>query len=631
MSLKPLKTSLQVDMNGNAVDRVNRLSTALANAGKAGSYGLGLWHKTTVLAGQTFDKLANRYTAFVTGVAGSMAVRGAAQMETRLEQLGIVADKSTAYMQKLNEQMLRVSQKRHINIDPSELFSAVEQISAKTGELSVAEDNLENIAMVISATGASGEDVGSLFSNIFEKFNVRDSRQMLEVIDALANQGKMGAFELRDLATQGERIISAYAAMGRTGKAAAVEMGTMMQLGRKGVGSTEQAATAFEAVVRNLTDPKMINNLKNVGINVKDVNGQFRAIPEIIKEIVVKADGDVTRLGAVFDTFSLRMVNPIAIAYNQAIKEGKTAKEAFEAMNELMKVDSNGAGILSDSERMAKTFAASVVSLKSAWNGFANRNLAEPINRLANAINRFSPEQVDAFFKNAARGAAVLGTIIAGYKLKQGIGSIINFFKPGQKGVVGGVGGLLGLSSPSAPVPVYVVNSAALGGAGAVTDMLSGGKGKAGRMAGFLAKHQRLAALARFGGKALRVGGIAGVGYSLYSMAQAENKAELGSGAGAIIGGLIGSLVGPAGTVIGMGIGNYLGEKIGAMFDKQPEVLAAANAKNREEQINRNEIKIDLGINPATGAVELKGYEDKSPLGSFTDLDLSVGGNYVGG
>lgn len=147
-----------------------------------------------------------------------MAVKGAAAMETRLEQLGIVADRSKTEMQQLNEQIYRVAQERNINIDPSQLLSAVEQITAKTGELSVAEDNLKNIAMVISATGAGGEDVGSLFSNIFEKFNVKDSKEMLEIIDALANQGKMGAFELRDLATQGERIISAYAAMGRTGK-----------------------------------------------------------------------------------------------------------------------------------------------------------------------------------------------------------------------------------------------------------------------------------------------------------------------------------------------------------------------------------------------------------------------------
>lgn len=153
---------------------------------------------------------------------------------------------------------------------------------------------------------------------------------MLEIIDALANQGKMGAFELRDLATQGERIISAYAAMGRTGKEAALEMGTMMQLARKGTGSTEQSATAFEAVVRNLTNPKLIKNLKSVGISVKDVNGNFRAMPDIIKDIVIKTNGDTTKLGLIFDEFAKRAVNPIAIAYNQAKKREKAPLKLFK-------------------------------------------------------------------------------------------------------------------------------------------------------------------------------------------------------------------------------------------------------------------------------------------------------------
>ncbi len=629
MSLKKLKTVVQIDLNGNVLEKTNRLSTTFAAAGKAGSYSMALLNKTTAAFGQGLDKLSNRYTAFITGAAGGMAVRGAAALETRLEQLGIVADKSGVYMQKLNERMLQISQKRHINIDPSQLLSAVEQISAKTGELSVAEENLENIAMVISATGAGGEDVGSLFSNIFEKFNVKDAKEMLGVIDALANQGKMGAFELRDLATQGERIISAYAAMGRTGKQAAVEMGTMMQLGRKGVGSTEQAATAFEAVVRNLTDPKVMANLKSVGINVKDAGGNFRAIPDIIKEIVIKADGETEELGKVFDTFAQRMINPIAIAFNQAKKEGKTTAEAFAAMTDLMEVSSTGESVMADSARMAKTFEASVVSLKSALTGFANRNLAEPISKLANALNSISPEQMDKFFSNFAKGAALLGTVVAGYKLSQGIGSVINFFKPG-KGGIAGVGGNL-LSGIRTPVPVYVVNGGAFGAMGAAADMVAGGKGKAGMFAQFLSKHQKLAKIVAFGGKALKVGGYAGMAYSAYQMFAAENKAQLGAGAGTIIGGIIGSLGGPLGIAAGAYIGDYLGEKIGMMFDKQPEVIAKAEAKRREEIINRSEVKIDLGINPKTGAVELAGFEEKSPSGGLADLDLSVGGVYVGG
>ena len=83
------------------LDKVSRLNTEFARVGKSGSYGMQLWTKTTAALGAGLDKLSNRYTAFLTSAAGGLAIRGAAALETRLEQLGIVADKSGAYMQKL--------------------------------------------------------------------------------------------------------------------------------------------------------------------------------------------------------------------------------------------------------------------------------------------------------------------------------------------------------------------------------------------------------------------------------------------------------------------------------------------------------------------------------------------------
>ncbi len=554
--------------------------------GQTGSRSMMMFSKSLTAVDNLSGHLSNRYAAIITGATTAFTIKNAAAMETRLEQLGIVADRSKVEMQQLNEQIYRVAQKRNINIDPSQLLSAVEQITAKTGELSVAEDNLENIAMVISATGAGGEDVGSLFSNIFEKFNVKDSKEMLEIIDALANQGKMGAFELRDLATQGERIISAYAAMGRTGKEAALEMGTMMQLARKGTGSTEQSATAFEAVVRNLTNPKLIKNLKSVGISVKDVNGNFRAMPDIIKDIVVKTNGDTTKLGLIFDEFAKRAVNPIAIAYNQARKEGKSTAEAFSAMNELMKVNSDGASIMSDSARMAATLESSITSLKTAWTGFANRNLAEPIQKLANALNRIQPQQLDKWLQTAGKIAVTVGALAVANKARHGILGIMDFFSAGKKG---GTSSALGaLAANGRPIPVYVVNGGALGAAGLADgmDMFGGGKsGKFGKVGRFLARHRGLAKAVQYGGKALKYGGkalgVAGMAYSAYELTQAQNSTQLGGSIGTIAGGLIGSIGGPLGMVAGAYIGNYLGEKIGGLFDKLPEENAKALESER--------------------------------------------------
>ena len=415
-----MKASLVLTLQGNVVQQARQFAEGFRALSTNGRTQMALLSRGVKSFSDGLDALGNKYTGMLTGAAGAAALRSAGGMESRLERLGIVADRSKKEMQRLNDEIFKVSQDRKINVDSSEVLSAIEQITAKTGDMAVAEENLKNIAMVLSATGASGDDVGSLFSNIFEKFNIRDSQEMLETIDALANQGKMGAFELRDLATQGERIISAYAAMGRTGKEAAIEMGTMMQLGRKGTGSTEQAATAFEALVRNLTDNRIIKKLRSIGVTVKDSSGNFRAIPDIVQDIIVRTKGNTTKLGAIFDEFARRAVNPIAIAYQQALREGKSAKEAFEQLQNLMSVDTSGQSIIGDSERMAQTFEASVNSLKDALRYFANTNLAEPIAKLAQAINGIDGAQVQKYLDMGLKAAKYLAIAWGANKLIRG-------------------------------------------------------------------------------------------------------------------------------------------------------------------------------------------------------------------
>lgn len=574
---KKMKASLVLTLQGNVVQQARQFAEGFRALSTNGRTQMALLSRGVKSFSDGLDALGNKYTGMLTGAAGAAALRSAGGMESRLERLGIVADRSKKEMQKLNDEIFKVSQDRKINVDSSEVLSAIEQIAAKTGDMAVAEENLKNIAMVLSATGASGDDVGSLFSNIFEKFNIRDSQEMLETIDALANQGKMGAFELRDLATQGERIISAYAAMGRTGKEAAIEMGTMMQLGRKGTGSTEQAATAFEALVRNLTDNRIIKKLRSIGVTVKDSSGNFRAIPDIVQDIIVRTKGNTTKLGAIFDEFARRAVNPIAIAYQQALREGKSAKEAFEQLQNLMSVDTSGQSIIGDSKRMAQTFEASVNSLKDALRYFANTNLAEPIAKLAQAINGIDGAQVQKYLDMGLKAAKYLAIAWGANKLIRGGVSLFSAVKNLR---AGNIAGALGAgASMGNPMPVYVVN---MGAGGMLADAagmaMGGGTGKV---------WQFLKGAGKWGKLAGRAGAGLGMAYGVYEAFTAEDKKGIGQGVGTVIGSALGLLGGPIGVAIGGTLGSWAGGWIGGMFDD-----AEAESKKKYQEYMANQTHI---------------------------------------
>ncbi|MBS4773434.1 MAG: phage tail tape measure protein [Proteobacteria bacterium] len=630
MAVKDLKASFKLDLIGNLFDKTQQLSNRLARMGQTGSRSAYYLSKSLQAADMGLNKLANRYTGFITGAGGAMAVRNAASLELRLTRLGIQAEISQDEVNQLNNEIYRISQLRDININPDELLASVEKIVSKTGNLKFAEDNLQNLAYTISATGAAGNDVGAMAADLFEKFNIKDANQMIATLGMLVNQGKAGAFELRDLATQGERATSAYGQMGRTGVEAAAEMGAMLQMARKATGSPEQAATSLEAYIRNLNATEKRAKLKKAGIRLMDPEDpkRMRSAIDIAKDLIRLTKGNVEKIGSVIDAEGIKALNAMIIEYKQT--------GAFETVDSFVNISRESKGLLEDSARIAGTLDSSMTSLKTAWTAFANRNLAEPIQKLANALNRIQPEQLDKWLKNAAKIAVTIGTLAVANKARHGVMGIMDFFRfSAVKG--GGAGSILGaLGSGARPIPVYVVNGGAFGAAGMADgfDMLGGGgkNGKFGKVGRFMARHRRLAKLAGYGGKALKYGGkalgIAGMAYSVYELIQAENATQIGGSLGSIAGGLIGSIGGPLGMVAGAYIGNYLGEKIGGLFDRLPEENAKALNSDRSLALlkSENQCKISLDVNAEGANVSLRRVEDNSPENTMTSIDLSLGG-----
>lgn len=309
MAVKDLKASFRLDLTGNLFGKSQQLANRLSRMGQTGSRSMMMFSKSLTAVDALSGHLSDRYAAIITGATTAYAIKNAANLELRLTRLGIQAEISQKQVNDLNNEIYRISQLRDININPNELLSAVEKIVSKTGNLEFAQNNLKNLAYTISATGAAGNDVGAMAADLFEKFNIKDANQMIATLGMLVNQGKAGAFELRDLATQGERVTAAYGQMGRTGVKAAAEMGAMLQMARKAAGSPEQAATALEAFIRNLNAVEKRSMLQKAGIQLIDPEDpkRMRSAVEIAKDLIKLTKGDVSKIGRVIDAEGIRL------------------------------------------------------------------------------------------------------------------------------------------------------------------------------------------------------------------------------------------------------------------------------------------------------------------------------------
>ncbi|MEJ1411076.1 MAG: hypothetical protein RPU60_12895 [Candidatus Sedimenticola sp. (ex Thyasira tokunagai)] len=475
-----LRTAVTIDLQGNLVRKAARYEKSMKRFSNNSRRHMGRMSKTAAATGRMLDRAGNRYTALLTGAAGAGTMRMLVGLETRFTRLGIQANKDTEEMDALKRQIYDVASAPNISIDPGQLTSAIEEIVEKTGDLDFARENIDNLAIAISATGAQGGAIGGIAAE-FQKMGITSKGDVREALDILTVQGKEGAFTLQNLAQLGSRVVTAYTSMGRTGVPAIREMGAALQVVRQGTGNADQAATAYEAVLRTLSDAKKVKMLEKGGIKIFEDDGKtMRSLPTLMEEIVAAAKGKKTVLSKVFEAESIRAFNSAITEFNQSGN--------ITSLQRFLDVQADGSTVLDDSARAAETAEAAMRNLYTIWQQFADNQLTDDIKEMSKWLKSVDKDTLETWLKVGVYGAGgLIGMSVLGKggRLIKGAAGVLGK----KKGVAGALGGLAG-----GVTPVYVVN---LPGAG-MDGLMSGKAGKAskaGRTAKIFSKAKTTAGL----------------------------------------------------------------------------------------------------------------------------------------
>lgn len=659
--MSDLQASLVVNLAGNLTQRAQKYSRSMEQMSERGQRSMRLLNRSSNAVGKGLDKLGNRYTTLITGAGLGLAGRQVMGLETRFERLGIQANKSKAEMNALKQTIFDIAQEKEIRVDPSQITSAIEAIVEKTGDLEFAKNNIRNIGMAIQATGADGGSIGEILAE-FQKMGMIDPSNILETLDILNVQGKEGAFTLQNIAALGPRVITAYTATGRTGTQAMREMGAALQMIRMGTGSSEMAATAFEATMRTLTDPAKYKVLEASGLKIFDPEAAkegirvLRPINEIMAEIIQKVNGDATRLGVVFDAEAIRAFNAAASEFQRT---GNVA-----TLQKFMNVQADGTTTMRDSARAAATSEAALQNLLTAWQQFQNDELAKPIQDAADALNSLEPGTVQNWLE-IGKNIALVGGAAVILKKSAGVFGTLRDMKTGGK--ASGVGGAI---SSMGAQRVFVVNMG-MGGMGTGKNgsgIATTGNINANARKGSLSYTSPVKAPAskwskfgkfagKFGGAPLAIaGGSLALASTLSSDASTQEKvvdsagiaggmggSALGGWGGAVAGAAIGSVVPVIGTAVGAAVGGLLGsmsgyfagdaagssiaEQFSAYFNedkKQQKAVMLSKEDMAHQSIGSAEIKITLDNNGQLKASSVKASQGMS-------LDIAGNSMAMGG
>jgi hypothetical protein len=490
-SMSKRRMDFIINLGGNLKRRARGMGKALERMGNQGTRSMNKMERSAKKLDRRMARIqkgmtrrgkviATGITAAV-GIGVSRAIANVGTLEERVTQLGVNAKLGGAGLQSFTKNLKEQVQAAATNkdfggVDSKQILAGIEAIVEKTGDLKFAQANIENITKAIRATGAQGSDIGGILSEI-QKMNVKEPKKVMAILEGLTAQGKEGAFVLKDLASLGERVFAAY---GPKNIKDVKEMGAALQLIRMGTGSSEQATTAFEALLRTLTDKKKLKQLQSLKFTRKDGTTQtgidvfdkqaakqgkevLNPITDIMVQLVQASQGKKSNLSVILDAEAMRALNDMANKFNKGI-------DIQKPVNALKNID--GAGVITrDAKEMTQVFNARKQAVTETLSAYADKRLSGGVKKLSAMMESLDPATVNHFLDAIVLATAALAGLAVSAKLG-GIG-----------GKLGGVGGKVAGVAGKA-VPVFIAGGVGYATGTAISNFyentIRGGKGSIG-------------------------------------------------------------------------------------------------------------------------------------------------------
>jgi TP901 family phage tail tape measure protein len=218
--------------------------------------------------------------AIGTGALFAKGARDTFEFQKRITRLGISAQQSRGDMRQLTDQVHALAIQR--GLDPEQLLGSAEKFVEKTGDMKAFTVAAGDLATVLAATGAEGEDVAAVAAAMQQAMGVA-GEDFGEAFDVIAMGAKKGSVEMRNFAGLMAELAPQAGLFAEKGVTGVAELSALLQMAAKGFSSAEEAGTGLRAVMDSVI--RQHKDLKKEGISVYGPNGQLRSLADIIFDI----------------------------------------------------------------------------------------------------------------------------------------------------------------------------------------------------------------------------------------------------------------------------------------------------------------------------------------------------------
>lgn len=275
-------------------------------------------------------------TGLVAGLGVKRVMKPGTDFETLMVDIRQKADLTSEATKRLGDRIKELGPK--VNRGASEIAKGVDFLMGMGMDSENAMGVMPALGKAATTYRAQIEDLAKATFAAFDNMKV-PAAGMTKALDVMVTAGKLGGFEIKDMAREFPSLTAAAEALGIKGTAGVAKLSAALQIARKGAADGSEAATNTANLMQKIISPETTKKFAKAGIDIRKELKKTQAAGGdpfvMIAELVKKATkGDLAKLGDFFEDAQVQKFLRPLIANQEEYKRIRDKAGAAEGVVE---------------------------------------------------------------------------------------------------------------------------------------------------------------------------------------------------------------------------------------------------------------------------------------------------------
>lgn len=301
--LKPGLAAAAADLNRFQAMQRKTFTAFSSNAARASSVAAQK-SAAAMVAAQARIGMASRgaIAAIAAPAALSASYKQFADVDRQISRIGVTANASGDQLAGVRKQIEGIAYETAQSA--GSVTSGLDVLVAQGRSLKEGLDFLPAVARTAAAANAEVSDIAKTADAVASNFKLAGKEVQL-AFDLMAEGGKAGQFELKDMAQYLPSLSPAASAAGFRGTKGLTDLVSMLQILRKGSGSSQEASDSMSNIFQKMESEETAKKFKKLGVDLAGAMAKGRKegrnLVEVLEEVTAQATkGDLSKLPQLF-------------------------------------------------------------------------------------------------------------------------------------------------------------------------------------------------------------------------------------------------------------------------------------------------------------------------------------------